>query len=129
MVESLSAFNFKIRRHVWLFHCGDLYHIKNSPLICRANQWTCFYMIRTSVIKELISRWKTLTWNFTKSNTFPWVFLTFFKLYKWYQIVQSASYLRLSESKMARQFDLNWPIYMFPLTYKAQFEEIQKFDV
>ena len=26
--------------------------------------------------------------NFTKSNTPPWVFFTFFKLYKWYQIVQ-----------------------------------------
>ena len=26
--------------------------------------------------------------NFTKSNTSPWVFLTFFKLYKWYQIAQ-----------------------------------------
>ena len=30
--------------------------------------------------------------NFTKSNTPPWVFFTFFKLYKWYQIAQSASY-------------------------------------
>ena len=27
--------------------------------------------------------------NFTKSNTPPWGFFTFFKLYKWYQIVQS----------------------------------------
>ena len=27
--------------------------------------------------------------NFTKSNTPPWVFSTFFKLYKWYQIAQS----------------------------------------
>ena len=24
--------------------------------------------------------------NFTKINTPPWVFFTFFKLYKWYQI-------------------------------------------
>ena len=30
--------------------------------------------------------------NFTKSNTPPWVFLTFFKLYKWYQIAQSTSF-------------------------------------
>ena len=29
-------------------------YIKSSPLICRANQWTCFYMIETSVMKELI---------------------------------------------------------------------------
>ena len=26
--------------------------------------------------------------NFTKINTLSWVFFTFFKLYKWYQIVQ-----------------------------------------
>ena len=29
-------------------------HIETSPLICRANQWTGFYMIRTSVMKELM---------------------------------------------------------------------------
>ena len=27
-----------------------------------------------------------------KINTPPWVFFTFFKLYKWYQIAQSISY-------------------------------------
>ena len=26
--------------------------------------------------------------NFSKINTLPWVFFTFFKLYKWYQIAQ-----------------------------------------
>ena len=26
--------------------------------------------------------------NVTKSNTPPWMFCTFFKLYKWYQIAQ-----------------------------------------
>ena len=30
--------------------------------------------------------------NFTKSNTPPWVFFTFFKLYNWCQIAQSISY-------------------------------------
>ena len=29
------------------------YYTETSPLICRENQWTGFYMIRTSVIKEL----------------------------------------------------------------------------
>ena len=29
------------------------YHIETSPLICSANEWTGFYMIRTSVMKEL----------------------------------------------------------------------------
>ena len=27
--------------------------MKNSPLICRATQWTGFYMIRISILKEL----------------------------------------------------------------------------
>ena len=29
---------------------------------------------------------------FTKSSTLPWVFFTFFKLCKWYQIAQRVSY-------------------------------------
>ena len=29
------------------------YHIETSPLICTTNQWTGFYMIETSVMKEL----------------------------------------------------------------------------
>ena len=31
-----------------------LLYIETSPLICRANQWTGFYMITASVMKELI---------------------------------------------------------------------------
>ena len=30
------------------------YHIETSPLICFANQWTGFYMISASVVKELM---------------------------------------------------------------------------
>ena len=36
-----------------LFHDEGSYHIETSPLICSANQWTGFYMIWISVIKEL----------------------------------------------------------------------------
>ena len=36
-----------------LFHNGGRYHIKTSPLICSAYQWTGFYMITASVMKEL----------------------------------------------------------------------------
>ena len=37
------------RSHKWyqLFHDRGPYHIETSPLICRANQWTGFYMIGT----------------------------------------------------------------------------------
>ena len=31
--------------------------------------------------------------NFTKCNTPPWVFFTFFKLYKWNQIAQSMTFV------------------------------------
>ena len=36
--------------------------------------------------------------NFTKSNTLPKVFFTFFKLCKWYRIAQCISYMNLLES-------------------------------
>ena len=36
--------------------------------------------------------------NFTKSNTPPWVFFTFFKLYEWYQTAQRTTYLEYEKS-------------------------------
>ena len=36
----------------------------------------------------LLVKFQTSATSFTKSNTPPWVFFTFFKLYKWYQIAQ-----------------------------------------
>ena len=36
-----------------LFHAGGPYHIETSPLTKRANKWTDFYMMTTSVMKEL----------------------------------------------------------------------------
>ena len=32
---------------------GNSHHIETSPLICRTNQWTGFYMMGTFVMKEL----------------------------------------------------------------------------
>ena len=37
-----------------LFQEEGPYHTETSPLICRANQWTSFYMIGTSVMKTLM---------------------------------------------------------------------------
>ena len=34
-------------------HDGGRYHIETSPVICSANQWTGFYMITGSVMKDL----------------------------------------------------------------------------
>ena len=36
--------------------------------------------------------WRSVNCNFTKINIPPWVFLTFFKLYKCYQIAQRTTY-------------------------------------
>ena len=36
-----------------LFHGGGPYRRETSSLICAANQWTGFYMIGVSVMKEL----------------------------------------------------------------------------
>ena len=36
-------------------HDGGRYYIETSPLICCANQWTGFYIITASVMKELMN--------------------------------------------------------------------------
>ena len=62
MLISLDSFNktklICIHHHLnffcyELFHNGGPYHIETSTLICRANQWTGFHIIETSVMKEL----------------------------------------------------------------------------
>ena len=42
----------------------------------------------------LLVKLQALACNFTKSNSAPWVFFTFFKLYKWYQIVQHITFTK-----------------------------------
>ena len=44
----------------------------------------------------LLIKLQALACNFTKSNTSPWVYFTFFKLYKWNQIAQSISMIVLN---------------------------------
>ena len=41
----------------WHVHDGGPYPIETSPLICRANQWTGFYVVVTSARKELNFSW------------------------------------------------------------------------
>ena len=41
------------QNEVSLFYDGDPYHTETSPMNCSANQWTGFYLIGTSVMKEL----------------------------------------------------------------------------
>ena len=58
---SSKCWRFLILRKIllqtaWPFHDGGPDYIENSPLICRANHWTGFYMTGTSVMKELRER-------------------------------------------------------------------------
>ena len=54
-------------------------------------------MIICGAVRDLVSivqfkKRKKHQWRSTKSNTPPWVFFTFLKLYKWYQIAQNISF-------------------------------------
>ena len=42
-----------------IFHEVGPYHTETCLKICRANQWTGFYMIRTCIMKELNCQWNT----------------------------------------------------------------------
>ena len=42
----------------------------------------------------LLVKLQAASYNFTKSNTPPWVFFTFLKLYKWYQIAQNITFIK-----------------------------------
>ena len=57
-ILKLEIQNFQTTLMIWwrckLFHDGGSYHIGTNSLICSKNQWTDFYIIRTSVMKELM---------------------------------------------------------------------------
>ena len=40
--------------YIDIFHDGGPCHVETSPLTCSANQWTSFYKVRTSIMKEFI---------------------------------------------------------------------------
>ena len=62
--------------------------------------------------------------NFTKSNTPPWVFFTFFKLYKWYQIAQSVTH-GLASVKVTLQFWVFSPISNYQFCLKSSQRRFQ----
>ena len=65
---------------VMVFHDGGCYHIETSPLICcSANQWTGFYMIPVSIMKELSAFFKIgllifliFTWSYETIDAKQW---------------------------------------------------------
>ena len=72
--------------------CGIWYHLCNLKNVKNTHGGVL-----------LLVTLQTLVCNSTKSNTLAWVFFTIFKLRKWYQIVQSITYLN-SLSSLTHQF-------------------------
>ena len=77
-------------------------NLLTSPIYFRYRSLYLTYVVRCAIWYDLYSlknvKKKThggvlLACNFTKSYTPPWVLLTFLKLYKWYQIAQSITYI------------------------------------
>ena len=48
----MAFFEYQFKYCHKLFHDRGLYYIETSSLICSENQWTGFYMIETSIMKE-----------------------------------------------------------------------------
>ena len=70
------------------------YHIETSPLICRANQWTGFYMRGTSVMKEL---------SYMNANAIlPWIKIAKSSILAWG--------LRISKNTNV-SFNQNWSMF------------------
>ena len=64
----------------------------------------CYYLYNFKKVKNthggvlILVTLQASVCKFTKINTPPWVFFTFFKLYKWYQIAQRITYKKRSSS-------------------------------
>ena len=62
-------------------HCAIWYHLHNSKNVKNTHRGVL-----------ILIKLQAKACNFTKINTPPWVFFTFFELYKWYQIAQRITY-------------------------------------
>ena len=74
-----------------MMRCAIGYHLHNLKIVKNTHG-------------EVLLLVKLQACNFPKSDTPPWVFFTFFKLYKWYQIAQNMTKLGLLLMEMASRF-------------------------
>ena len=70
--------------HTYVMRCAIWYHLYNLNNVKNTHGGLLLLVKSKSLLRAC---------NFTKSNTPPWVFFTFFKLYKWYQIAPSITYM------------------------------------
>ena len=88
----LITLKSKVKWPPWIinFHCITFYPFWIN--ICSSIGTGCgspLVYVRCVTWFGTICSLKSESCSFTRSNTPPWVFFTFFKLYKWYQIAQS----------------------------------------
>ena len=71
-----------IFKKLYVMRCAIWYYLYNFKNMKNSRRWVL-----------LLEKLQALACNFTKSNTPPWLFFMFLKLYKWYQIAQHISYV------------------------------------
>ena len=87
-----------MRCAIW-YHLYNLKNVKYTHgVVLLLVKLQAFSGIRTEYremrsISPYSVRMRGKAYSFTKSNTPPWVFFTFFKLYKWYQIAQHMTFI------------------------------------
>ena len=72
---------FKLRQ---VSHCQSLKRVIGSSIVMRCAIW--YHLCNLQNVKNTNGGVLLLACSFTKNYTLPWVFFTFFKLYKWYKI-------------------------------------------
>ena len=95
--------------------------------------WPGYYLY---ILKNVKENHEGLLYNFIKNNTPPWVFFTFLKLYKCFQIAKNVSYvtlfgknqktLRRALSALLRGFKLPTRVFGAELnsSHPAQFKKL-----
>ena len=74
LAYNLIDLSFMMRYAIW-YHLYNLKNVKHGGVL-------------------VLVKFQAEACNFTKINAPPWVFLTFFKLCKWYQIAQRISFIQ-----------------------------------
>ena len=80
----------EIKIYIYVMRCAIWYHLDN---------WKNVKNTPRGVL--ILVKLQAEACNFTKINTPPWVFFTFFELYKWYQIAQRTTYITYCHKKEA----------------------------
>ena len=93
-----------------------IFLLQNHRLCIKRSTESIVYMI-CGALSDLVpfvqfKKYENHPWrsiNFTKINTPPWVFFTFFELYKWCQIAQRIKYNRKHYKPISNHFPISIP--------------------